>query len=46
MATVFEMLPADFGWVVLVFVASIFVLQWMGFKVGAARKKFGVKVMY
>jgi len=32
----------EFGYVVLVFVASIFLLQWMGFMVVKARKKHNV----
>ncbi|KAK3097173.1 hypothetical protein FSP39_007113 [Pinctada imbricata] len=35
-------LPADFGWVVLVAISSIFMCMWKGFKVGAARKKYEV----
>ena len=38
-------LPGDFGYVVLVSIASIFMLMWKGFKVGGARKKYEVKVM-
>jgi len=33
----------DFGWVVLVCVASVILLQYLGFKVGAARRKYEVK---
>lgn len=43
MANLLESLPSDYGWVVLVFIASIFVVQWMGFQVGRARRKFGIK---
>ena len=35
---------ADYGYVVFVFVASIVLLQWLGFKVAVARKKYGIKV--
>ncbi|XP_048769191.1 microsomal glutathione S-transferase 3-like [Ostrea edulis] len=35
-------LSGDFGYVVLVMIFSVFVLMWMGFKVGAARKKYEV----
>ena len=35
---------SEFGYVVLVFVASVFVLQWMGFNVVKARKKHDVPV--
>ena len=34
----------EFGLVILVFIASIFTIQWLGFRVGAARKKYDVKV--
>lgn len=37
-------LSGDFGYVVLVMIFSVFVLMWMGFKVGAARKKYEVHV--
>lgn len=37
-------LSGDFGYVVLVMIFSVFVLMWMGFKVGAARKKYEVPV--
>lgn len=36
-------LPDGYGYVILTFVASIFVLLWKGFKVGSARKKFNVQ---
>ncbi|CAH1800256.1 unnamed protein product [Owenia fusiformis] len=39
---VIEISP-DFGWVIMVFIASQFVLMWMGIKVGSARKKYDVK---
>ncbi|XP_062605340.1 glutathione S-transferase 3, mitochondrial-like [Saccostrea cucullata] len=35
-------LSGDFGYVILVMIFSIFVLMWMGFNVGAARKKYEV----
>lgn len=35
-------IPADFGYVILTSVASIFVIMWKGFKVGMARKKYEV----
>jgi len=34
---------SEFGWIVLVILASVFLLQYLGFKVGAARKKYEVK---
>ena len=37
-------IASEFGYVILVAVASIFVVQWMGFKVGMARKKYEVRV--
>merc|ERR1711976_569714 len=36
-------LSADYGYIVLVAVASVFVLQYLGINVGRARKKYGVK---
>lgn len=41
MATI--VIAADFGYVVLVAVASVFLLTGLGIKVGMARKKYGVK---
>ncbi|XP_022294415.2 glutathione S-transferase 3, mitochondrial-like [Crassostrea virginica] len=35
-------LSGDFGYVVLVMISSVFMLMWMGFKVGTARKKYEV----
>ncbi|XP_029646510.1 microsomal glutathione S-transferase 3 [Octopus sinensis] len=40
---VLELLPPAYGYVVLVAVASIFLIQWMGYKVMQARKKYDVK---
>ncbi|GAB1605167.1 microsomal glutathione S-transferase 3-like [Argonauta hians] len=40
---VFDLLPGGYGYVVLVAVASIFLLQWMGFQVMKARKKYDVQ---
>ncbi|ELU09634.1 hypothetical protein CAPTEDRAFT_202245 [Capitella teleta] len=37
-----EILP-EFGYCVLVAVGSVFIVQWMGIRVGMARRKFGVK---
>lgn len=37
-------LSGDFGYVVLVMIFSVFMLMWMGFKVGGARKKYEVPV--
>jgi hypothetical protein len=37
-------LPPEYGYVILVAVASIFLLQWLAFRVGAARKKYEVQV--
>jgi len=36
-------MPRDYGYVVLTAISSVFVLMWMGFKVGAARKKYNVQ---
>nr|BAJ14113.1 microsomal glutathione S-transferase [Danio rerio] len=36
-------LPANFGYAILVYVYSFVMLMYLGMKVGAARKKFGVK---
>ena len=44
MATVSISVQPEFGYVILVIIASIFTIQWLGFRVGAARKKFEVKV--
>jgi len=35
-------IASEYGYIVFVFVASIVLLQWMGFNVVKARKKFGV----
>ena len=35
--------PPGYGYVLLVWVASVFLLTWMGTSVGGARKKYGVK---
>jgi glutathione S-transferase len=43
MATLVELLPDEYGYVVLVATFSWFVVNWMAFRVGAARKKYGVK---
>ena len=37
-------LSGEYGYVVLVFVATIFLLQWLGIRVGIARKKYEVPV--
>ena len=34
----------EFGFVVFVIIASMFMIQWLGFRVGMARKKYDVKV--
>ena len=39
-----EILPAEYGFVVLVAVCSMFLLSWMAYKVMAARKKYDVQV--
>ena len=39
-------LSGDFGYVVLVMIFSVFMLMWMGFKVGTARKKYEVPVSH
>ena len=44
MAGLLDLLPSEYGYVVLVVVFSFVVVTWMGFKVGAARKKYDVKV--
>ena len=41
----FDILPENYGYVLLAGVDSIFVNMWMAMKVGNARKKFGVKVL-
>lgn len=45
MAVTLKLQP-EYGYVMLVFVLSIFQLTWMAFKVGAARKKYDVKVCF
>ncbi|KAJ4960723.1 hypothetical protein NE237_020633 [Protea cynaroides] len=42
MATLVELLPKEYGYVVLVFVLYSFFNGWMGFQVGKARKKYNV----
>ena len=37
-------IAAEYGYVILVVLASFFMVQGLGIKVGMARKKFGVKV--
>ncbi|KAL5721928.1 glutathione transferase [Ranunculus cassubicifolius] len=37
-----ELLPKEYGYVILVFVLYFFLNIWMGFRVGAARKKYNV----
>ena len=44
MAAITEILPQEYGYVVLAVLFSWVVVNWMGFKVGGARKKYGVKV--
>ncbi len=39
-----EVLPEEYGYVVLVGITSQFVGMWMGSRVGKARKEFGVEV--
>ena len=34
----------EYGFVILVFLVSVFMLQWLGFRVGIARKKYEIKV--
>jgi len=36
-------IPSDFGYVVLVCLASVILLQYLGINVGRARKRYGVK---
>ncbi|XP_071801125.1 glutathione S-transferase 3, mitochondrial-like [Asterias amurensis] len=43
MAAITEILPQEYGYVVLAVLFSWVVVSWMGFKVGGARKKYGVK---
>lgn len=40
----FQGVPADFGYVIMSIVASIFMTKFLGAKVGMARKKFEVPV--
>lgn len=39
-----KVLPADFGYVVFIYVYSWIMLMYLGVKVGSARKKYNVKV--
>lgn len=41
---VLNVLPREFGWVILTYVYSWFMLAYLGMKVGSARKKYNVKV--
>ncbi|XP_060592429.1 glutathione S-transferase 3, mitochondrial-like isoform X1 [Ruditapes philippinarum] len=43
MAALALQLQPEYGYVILVFIASIFLLQWLGIRVGMARKKYEVK---
>ncbi|XP_038059709.1 microsomal glutathione S-transferase 3-like [Patiria miniata] len=43
MADLIALLPSEYGYVILVVLFSWAVVQWMGFKVGSARKKYDVK---
>ncbi|XP_069613229.1 glutathione S-transferase 3, mitochondrial-like [Ranitomeya imitator] len=38
-----DLLPHDFGYVILTFVYSYVVIMYLGVKVGRARKKYGIK---
>ncbi|XP_073526689.1 glutathione S-transferase 3, mitochondrial-like [Phyllobates terribilis] len=38
-----DILPQDFGYVILTFIYSYVVLMYLGINVGRARKKFGIK---
>lgn len=38
-----EILPSEYGYVILVAVSSMFLLSWMALRVMAARKKFSVQ---
>ncbi|ESO95375.1 hypothetical protein LOTGIDRAFT_116903 [Lottia gigantea] len=40
---IIEFLPNEYGYVILVGCGSVAVNMWMAFKVGAARKKYGVE---
>ena len=40
----YDLMPEQYGYVLLGIIANMCVNIWMGFKVGGARKKFGVKV--
>ena len=39
-----EILPKGYGCVIMVGVGSVFVIQYLGIRVGMARKQFGVEV--
>ncbi|KAH3735808.1 microsomal glutathione S-transferase 3-like isoform X1 [Dreissena polymorpha] len=43
MADIKLTLPAEYGWIVLVIVASFVMIMWLGSRVGVARKKYEVK---
>ncbi|XP_010877546.1 microsomal glutathione S-transferase 3b [Esox lucius] len=40
---ILELLPSSFGYVILTYLYSWFMLSYLGFKVGGARKKYDVK---
>ena len=44
MAGIVDILPSEYGYVLLVLIFSFVVVSWMGVKVGAARKKYDVQV--
>ena len=45
MSTITMQLQPEYGFVILVFIASIIMIQWLGARVGSARKKYEVKVI-
>lgn len=40
-----NLLPANFGYAIFVYMYSFIMLMYLGLKVGGARKKFGIKVL-
>jgi len=41
-----DVIPGEFGYVIIVMISSIFLLQWLGYKVVVARKKYEVQVRF
>lgn len=42
---ILTVLPSDFGYVIFIYLYSWIMLAYLAVKVGAARKKYGVKVV-